>query len=181
MFVENERVFNFNPVDNKTLDKIKKECFRDFLTNLMDYVVQPGEPYPKILNIGVHQYDRFKDRYGKNISYNNKNRQFYQLYTDIKNYVKKELLSVSRVRSSSDCQSGKEPEPNGMHYVHISDTNELMSIVVRNGQRPIDFRERHVYFVDDFTYLFGGGESPYLGISIIRIGNYDYYFYTITR
>lgn len=34
---------------------------------------------------------------------------------------------------------------------------------------------------DEFTALFGKGEFPFMIIDVIRVGNHDYSYYTITR
>jgi hypothetical protein len=55
-------------------------------------------------------------------------------------------------------------------------------IVVSSGDRPLlSTDDRKQYYEDEFMELFGVGEFPFLHLNIVRIGNHDYYFYTITR
>lgn len=168
MFVENERVFNFNPVKNMTLEEIKDDCFNHFTTNLKMYVMQPGDPHPKITTNGIHQYNHFKNEFGKNVSYNSKNREFYQLYTDLKEHVKNNLYHEVK------CAEGQKVEPAGAHYMLSQNDKTFIRIIVKPEDTTI-------FYLNDFMELFGAGEFPFMGISIVRIGNHDYYFYTISR
>lgn len=166
MFVENERVFNFSPVGNKTLEEIKEECFYNFLFNLEDYVLQPKELHPKSRKHSLEQYVRFNNKYSKTISYNSKNRQFYNLYTDLIDFVKSQITSEGSKKN-----------------VHLYDDNTktLREFKIEPGERNCQDLDIIDFYVSDFTNLFSRGEFPFMGISIVRVGNYDYYFYTITR
>lgn len=181
MFVENERVFNFRPVGNRTLEEIKEECFNNFLYKLKNYVMQPGNPHPKIITRGLHQYNHFENEFGENISYNTKNREFYKLYTDLKDFVKDNMYP-ERV-----CKEDQEVEPQGTHYILSQNGKEFIKIKVDLEDNPDESSfvcngiPSTTFYMDDFIDLFSRGEFPFMGISIVRIGNHDYYFYTITR
>lgn len=144
MFVENEKVFNFNPVGNKTLEEIKEECFYNFLFNLEDYVVQPKELHPKIRKRGLEQYVRFSNIYSKSISYNSKNRQFYNLYTDLIDFVKSQL-AVNKV------------------YLHDDTTKTLREFKIEPSERNCQSLDIVDFYISDFINLFGKGGISFYG------------------
>jgi len=103
---------------------------------------------------GLHNYSAFDSFCGKEISYNTKNTQYEELLSGT-NF---NLRFYKEMESGSKCVSSETS--NG--YLKLISS-------VKEKEEPL------------YKVLFGAGEFPFMLFTIARIGNTDYFWYSITR
>lgn len=164
-----EEAHCFNELRKLSIEQAQMECVEDFYNNLRRFA-------GKELDYGkrsLENYNRFDCFCGKHISYNNKNVQFVAL--------------ILREQSTELIYRWLENNKKEASY----DSNNVMSIdeeLIEKGTKRLCESIELSHSTTDvkqklprYQVIFGIGEFPYLNFKIARIGNKEYFWYTITR
>lgn len=164
-----EEAHYFNELRKLSIEQAQMECVEDFYNNLRRFA-------GKELDYGersLENYNRFDCFCGKHISYNNKNVQFVAL--------------IPREQSTELIYRWLENNKKADSY----DSNNVMSIdeeLMEKGVKRLCESIELSYPATDakqklprYQLIFGAGEFPYLNFKIARIGNKEYFWYTLTR
>lgn len=165
--IERKIVHCFTELKNESIDRIKDICVDDFMIKIYKMVKQNKEK-------GIFNYDVF-NHFGRNISYNNKNIEYRESFTDIKDICN---LRIDKVFNDVCVCLEKEAEENEKIAKWFKSDFEF-SINVYNEEE--NYSEKITKTTSNLNGLFGVGEFPFMLITITRIGNNKYYFYEITR
>lgn len=165
-----EEAHCFNELRKLSIEQAQMECVEDFYKNLRRFAGKELD----CNECSLENYNRFDCFCGKHISYNNKNMQFVALipreqstelfYRWLENSKKEDSANIGKVILSIDeelIEKGTERLCQDVEFSnYISNVKEL---------------------APRYKMLFGAGEFPYLNFKIARIGNKEYFWYTITR
>ena len=164
-----EEAHYFNELRKLSIEQAQMECVEDFYNNLRRFA-------GKELDYGersLENYNRFDCFCGKSISYNNKNVQFVTL--------------IPREQSTDLIYRWLENNKKEASY----DSNSVMSMDEGLMEKGVKRLCENVELSDPVTnvkqklpkyrVIFGVGEFPHLNFKIVRIGNKEYFWYTLTR
>lgn len=186
-------IFNLTQLDKQsTLSDIKLDCMNDFCQKIRKmYVTDYGKNYNSI-----KRYEMFRSLFAQKITLNLDNLIFQKniKITTLKNYCKKKIKDLLDINNGS-----------------IQLTNDEFTQLVNNKftqltndeciQLPTDEQKITVSLTDQIKFkcthqdllkqmnemvkvideLFGNGQFPIMTLHIIKIGNIDYFYYTISR
>ena len=194
MLIE-QRVFNFQEVDERSIADIKNECLVHFATRLKELLeadkgteeVQVDWDKPAAnkkvkvsgRNWGIHNYGYFEECFSNRIKYNTKSIVFEEtLYNQEPWSVKdtcRAVYGLEWVEGTDEC-SGYYRYRKGVTEVltHPRVCDQCACV----SETKTDLQLENVRNFDKF---FGLGEFPYMTIHLIRLGNKEHYFYTIHR
>lgn len=172
MLIE-QRVFNFNVVDDRSFMDIKNECLIDFAYKLKDLLQSDEERH-----WGVWNYKTFQDNFSTNIKYNTKSIVFEETVYNREPWGVKETC-----QSCYGLEFVPETEEHSSYYkVHEQDiavlTHPNVCTACVKDKCQDEVSSKNLIYFDEY---FGKGEFPYITITVIRLGNKDHYFYTIHR
>ena len=174
MLIE-QRVFNFNVVDDRSFTDIKNECLIDFAYKLKDLLYSDTERI-----WGTWNYKTFQDNFSTNIKYNTKSIVFEETVTNSNTSawsVKEACMScygLELVPESKEHGSYyRYPEHDTAVLVH---PNVCTACVKDKCQDEVSSKN-----LTHFDEYFGKVEFPFITITVIILGNKDHYFYTIHR
>lgn len=175
-------------VGDKTIQDIKSECLADFAYNLQS-LIWSNETWSFNSNYGVNRtcdssspifstiahYKTYENSFGHSIKYNSKNIVFEELISNDK--------SKSRgVQGTCADMYGLTKDQDGTYsYTKVRLTCATRYPNVGCECSPEEVSAAKSDALRDFHLFFGAGEFPFINIHVIRIGNVDHYFYTITR
>ena len=169
MLIENTAL-NLQEVGDKSITQVKRECLNHFAFYLREFILSRPEP----LKTGTINYQLFADYCGSKIKYNSKNIVFEEtLYNSSQFSPQQSCKDYYRLKRVDSCTTPNstywyefEPEPKYLEDGCCAEAAECS--VPKN--RLLEFHK-----------FFGVGEFPYVHITVLRIGNIDHYFYSITR
>ena len=174
MLIE-QRVFNFQEVDERSIADIKNECLVHFATRLKELLeADKGEN-----KWGIYNYGYFEECFSNRIKYNSKSIVFEEtLYNQEPWSVKdtcRAVYGLEWVEGTDEC-SGYYRYRKGVTEVltHPRVCDQCACV----SETKTDLQLENVRNFDKF---FGLGEFPYITIHLIRLGNKEHYFYTIHR
>ena len=164
-----EEAHCFTELGKKSIEQAQMECFEDFYDNLRRFTGKKLD----YNECSIENYNRFDSFCGKQIHYNNKNVQFTTLipreqstelvYTFCENFKKESSSEAPRVKSIDEELKEKGTE-------RLCEDVEWASYI--DKAKPI---------LPRYEIIFGAGEFPFLNFKIVRIGNKEYFWYTLTR
>ena len=165
-------IFNLKQLDKQsTLSDIKLDCMDDFCDKIIKmYITDFGKNYNSI-----KRYEMFRSLFAQKITLNLDNLIFQKniKITTLKNYC------VRKIKDSSD----KLNIDNDSTQL----TNDEQKIIVELTDQikfkcnPQDFPKQLNEMAEIIDELFGNGQFPIMTLHIIKIGNIDYFYYTINR
>lgn len=165
--IQQRTVHCFTELKNESIDRIKDSCVDDFMMKILKLVKQSQEK-------GISNYNVF-NQFGRNISFNNKNIEYRESFTDIKDICN---LRIDTVFKDTCVGLTKEIEEYENIVKWLKSDFEFSFSVYNEDE---DCTEIAVRKTSNLNGLFGVGEFPFIVITIVRIGNKKYYFYEITR
>lgn len=164
-----EYAHKFSELGKKSIEQAQMECFEDFYDNLRRFVGKKLD-YDEC---SIENYNRFDFFCGNLIHYNNKNIQITSLiprefstelvYTSCENFKKESSSEEPLVKSIDEELKEKGTE-------RLCEDVKWSSYVDKVKQT-----------LPRYEVIFGAGEFPFLNFKIARIGNKDYFWYTLTR
>ena len=164
-----EEAHCFNELRKLSIEQAQMECVEDFYNNLRRFAGKELDYDERSLE----NYNRFDGFCGKRISYNNKNVQFVALiareqstdliYRWLENDKKEDSYNSNNVMSIDE-----ELMEKGVK--RLCESIELSNPITDAKQNLPRYR-----------VIFGVGEFPFLNFKIARIGNKEYFWYTLTR
>ena len=164
-----EEAHYFNELRKLSIEQAQMECVEDFYNNLRRFVGKELDYDERSLA----NYNRFDCFCGKRISYNNKNVQFVALisreqsteliYRRLENNKKEDSCDSNNVMSIDEKLTEKGVK-------RLCESIEL-------SHPKTDVKQK----LPRYQVIFGIGEFPYLNFKIARIGNKEYFWYTLTR
>ena len=158
MLVEMQ-TFLFEEVGDLTISRMKELCALDFAVKLKNEIAaDPSFDY------SIQHYESFK-KYTHTIKFNSKNISFEDIDYDILRKQCEDIYNLTPLYSGGT----NEPSIITGYKLENLDTSSEKS----REEVSIDLTNFHKYF--------GVGEFPAMHFYIVRIGNQDYFFYTITR
>ena len=173
--LKQESVLLFDEVDNLTLSQIRHICFSHFAVRLEQELLEKTNTPDKY---GTGMYKQFYDLYGKQITYNTKNISFEQLITT------KDSCNLYEFCGN---YFGLQPEircdgaSNGRTTQRTIFTIPEKPHKQEQCEQPVCSQQKDYKTLVNFSKFFGVGEFPFMSIRIVRIGNQDYFMYTISR
>ena len=181
MLVETNVLF-MDELGDLTLSKVKENCYAYFAANLKHELLSKSQMEN---TMGLFNYDEFVKTYGKKIQYNNKNITYTETFYDLKDYCGRfynlqqeyELVNVGLEYKPSDGKAYKKWVcPNREEY------EEKVKKAFNQKGICTDVNEyAEMQVCSHFTDYFGKGEFPFMTITLLRLGNQDYYFAQIVR
>lgn len=163
-------VHNFSELQDKSIDDVIEQCKAHFFAKCLELV----DIYRKHTEdlFSLKTYRIFNSTFGKKILYQDKSIEYESLETNIQegfdNFLK---------RFSNCCEGACVPT--------VQEENARAILLQEIPQKDTLTLDETVIDIENsyprWTELFGLGEFPFLNITITRIGNKRYYFYTICR
>ena len=182
-------VFNFHEVGEKGLDDIRNECLSHFASRLNEVITSDNKRYRTFWqdewsdNSGrmkkgcIANYKHFRDFFGNTIKYNSKSIVFEETITNDPD----KLWNVKQFcMDYYNLEYIEETEEHSGYFRYKSNNRAIESndcCVEWVGGKRDSADEK----LRDFYYSFGVGEFPFITIILVRLGNKEYYFYTIHR
>ena len=158
----------FKPIGKMSIGQAQMECYEDFYDNMMRFAGKELDQN----ECSLENYNRFNSFCGTPIRYNNKNVQF--------------TTFISRENSTElfykMCESAKK--------CNKSESVEVKSIdqeLKEKGMKRLceDIEIKHfgdsIQVIPRYKAIFAPGEFPVLVFVVARIGNKEYFWYTIAR
>lgn len=164
-----EETHCFNELRKLSIKQAQMECVKDFYINLQRFAGKELDDGERSLA----NYNRFDCFCGKRISYNNKNVQFSALIPEEQSTE----LIYRRLENN-----GKEDSYNSNNAMSIDE--ELTEKGVKRLCESVELSHPATdakQKLPRYRVIFGIGEFPYLNFKIARIGNKEYFWYTLTR
>ena len=165
-------IFNLTHLSQQsTLEDIKLDCMDDFCQKIIKmYITDFGKNYNSI-----KRYEMFHSLFAQKITLNLDNLIFQKniKITTLKNYC------VQKIKDYSD-----KLNPN--NYSTQVKNYEQKTIVRLTDQIKFkcthqDLLKQMNEMVELIEELFGNGQFPIMTLHIIKIGNINYFYYTISR
>ena len=161
-------IFNLTQLDQQsTLSDIKLDCMNDFCSKIIKmYVTDFGKDYNSI-----KRYEMFRSLFAQKITLNLDNLIFQQniKITELKNFcvqkIKDELDNYDSTQLANDEQK-----------ISVCLTDQIKFKC--NHQDLLKQMNEMAETIDE---LFGKGQFPIMTLHIIKIGNINYFYYTISR
>ena len=171
-----EAALYMGQVGDLSLDEIKTICFTQFAENLRDELL---ENYPNPHKMGLQNYGYFNKQYGKKIQYNNKNITYKEMFSDLKDFCGQFFGLIQK-------DFKNPPTCVGAFSTWEVPTKEEYDTKVKKrweetGMYTDSSEYENIKLCGNFSEFFGKGEFPFMYITMIRLGNQDYYFATIER
>lgn len=167
MLIKTE-VFNLKPLSQQsTLSDIKLDCMNDFCDKIIKmYITDFGKDYNSI-----KRYEMFRSLFAQKITLNLDNLIFQEniKITTLKNYCEKKIKDYF----------DKIDEPqlaNDKQKISVCLTDQIKFKCTQ--QDLLKSLNEMVEITDE---LFGKGQFPIMTLHIIKIGNINYFYYTISR
>jgi len=167
-----ENAHCFMELRKYSIEEAQEACYEDFVKNLELFAgknVDEG-----ICNIS--NYERFDNFCGKLIHYNNKNLQFKEL-------ISREMSTERYFNYMDRLKKSDQSSDDIPRIISMEETTKI-----EGETRLLEDVEVPTYINKDFKaiypryrIIFGVGEFPFLNFKIARIGNKEYFWYTITR
>ena len=187
MIIEN-KVFNMREVGDKSIQEIKSECLADFAYNLQSLIwSEENWSYDEHCTVNIADsksptfstlahYKTYEDTYGTIIKYNSKNIVYEELISNNK-------VNCDGVQTTCAKHYGLARGTEEECYSYITEQLRCHSRYPNVGcecsAEEVSVNKKEA--LRNFHLFFGRGEFPYINIHVIRVGNVDHYFYTITR
>ena len=171
-----EHVLYMGEVRDLTLEQIKRNCFTQFAINLKRELLE-NKPYPH--KSGLQNYEFFNKEYGKKIQYNNKNITYKEMFSDLKDFCGQFFGLIQKdFKNPPTCVGAFSTweVPTKEEY----DT-KVKKIWEETGMYTDSSEYENIKLCGNFTEFFGKGEFPFMEITLLRLGNQDYYFAQIVR
>lgn len=162
-------------IEDKTIDQAITKCQTSFFIKLFEwFIIETPQEF------SIRNYNIFNNKYSKNVTFNTENIVYECTITDLTNSnmsFKKFAERNSRDDSALIVDNKfNELKSEQINYTyHYGDPKKKINIDEIKYQNLIEF------FEDNKFDFFGQGEFPFLSFKIIKIGQYQYYFYSITR
>ena len=153
----------FQQVQQKTLEEIKEICMRDFYEKLQFQFITENESQHKC---DISRYEMFKN-FAKHLTLNIDNIIFQQSLEI--GYLKSFCTETTKQLQLTMAQD------NGI--VNMFCNNHKIKKTISSQQ----FTQRKIQFCKNIGKTFGAGQFPIMTIHIIKIGNFEYFYYTIIR
>ena len=183
-------VFNFHEVGEKGLDDVRNECLSHFASRLKEVITSDNKRYRTFWqdefpdNEGrmrkgcIGNYKHFRDFFGHKIKYNSKNTVFEETITNNPD----NMWNVKQFcMDYYNLEYVEETQEHSGYFRYKSNTREVRNDDCCCAEWVGDLREEADNKLRDFYYTFGVGEFPFITIAFVRLGNKEYYFYTIHR
>lgn len=175
-------IFNLTQLDKQsTLSDIKLDCMNDFCQKIRKmYVTDYGKNYNSI-----KRYEMFRSLFAQKITLNLDNLIFQKniKITTLKNYCKqkiKDLLDINngsiQLVNNKFTQLAAKQLPTDEQKITVSLTDQIKFKCTLQ-----DLQKQMHEMIELIEELFGKGQFPIMTLHIIKIGNIDYFYYTINR
>lgn len=159
-------------VQDWTISKIKEHLFRVFACNLKQELLETDHHKQ-----GLQNYSYFEAEYGKSITYNNKNISYEEIFTDLKEFCGRYF----ELKPKTVYDGGTNEVTRERTIFELPTEEEYYSKYGKDNCVPTEGEYEQLQKFVDYSAFFGRGEFPYMRITIIRIGNQDYYFGSLVR
>lgn len=182
-------IFNLTQLDKQsTLSDIKLDCMNDFCQKIRKmYVTDYGKNYNSI-----KRYEMFNSLFAQKITLNLDNLIFQKniKITTLKNHCKQKIKYLLDINNGSiqltndeftQLENNKFTQlakqlPTDEQKITVSLTDQIKFKCTY--QDLIKQMHEMIELIDE---LFGNGQFPIMTLHIIKIGNIDYFYYTISR
>lgn len=168
MLIKTE-VFNLKQLSQQsTLSDIKLDCMNDFCQKIRKmYVTDFGKDYNSI-----KRYEMFRSLFAQKITLNLDNLIFQEniKITTLENYCKQ------KIKDLLDINNGSIQLTNDEQKIIVGLTDQIK---FKCTQQDLLKQLNEMYEIID--ELFGKGQFPIMTLHIIKIGNINYFYYTISR
>ena len=165
-----EEAHCFNELRKLSIEQAQMECVEDFYHNLRRFAGKELD----YNECSLENYNRFDCFCGKHISYNNKNMQFVAL-------IPREQSTELIYRWLENC---KKEDSSDSNIRVMSMDEELMEKGIERLCEDVEwsnYATKAKQELPRYQVIFGAGEFPFLNFKIARIGNKEYFWYTLTR
>lgn len=171
MLIKTE-VFNLKQLSQQsTLSDIKLDCMNDFCQKIRKmYITDFGKDYNSI-----KRYEMFRSLFAQKITLNLDNLIFQE---NIKIAILKNHC-VQKIKDYSDkfnIQSDTTQLANDEQKIIVDLTDQI-----KFKCNPQDLSKQFNEMSETIDELFGKGQFPIMTLHIIKIGNINYFYYTISR
>lgn len=158
----------FREIGKLSIDQAQMECYEDFYDNMRRFVGKELD----CNECSLENYNRFDGFCGKLIRYNNKNIQFT---TFIPRENSTELFWTM-------CKNNGKDDDNDTSVVKTID-EEIKEKGIKRLCEDVEIKHFQgiKQLAPRYEVIFGPGEFPIMIFKIGRIGNKDYFWYTIAR
>lgn len=167
-----ERVLFRGVVGDLTIDEMKELCSRKFADCLKQELLET-EHHKQ----GLQNYSYFEQEYAKQISYNSKNISYDETFYDLRDFCGYYYGLKPEIRTLG----GSDEKTVEYLVFNIPTEEEFHKAHERNNTNPSTEEYKNLQKLESYYKFFGQGEFPYLKLTIIRIGNQDYYFGKLIR
>ena len=171
MLIKTE-VFNLKQLSQQsTLSDIKLDCMNDFCQKIRKmYITDFGKDYNSI-----KRYEMFRSLFAQKITLNLDNLIFQEniKITTLKNHC------VQKIKDYSDefsIYSDSTQLANDEQKIIVDLTDQI-----KFKCNPQDLSKQFNEMSETIDELFGKGQFPIMTLHIIKIGNINYFYYTISR
>ena len=168
MLIKTE-IFNLKQLSQQsTLSDIKSDCMNDFCSKIIKmYVTDFGKDYNSI-----KRYEMFHSLFAQKITLNLDNLIFQQniKITTLKNFCVQEIKDLFDINNEST-QLGNDEQK-----ISVCLTDQIKFKCTQQ-----DLLKQLNEMSEKIDELFGNGQFPIMTLHIIKIGNIDYFYYTISR
>ena len=167
-----EKVLCMRAVGDLTIAEMKEQCFRQFANYLKQELLET-EHHKQ----GLQNYSYFEAEYAKQISYNNKNISYEEVFYDLREFCGYYYGLKPEIRTLG----GSDEKTVEYLVFNIPTEEEFHKAHERNNTDPSTEEYKNLQKLESYYKFFGQGEFPYLKLTILRIGNQDYYFAKLIR
>ena len=167
-----EKVLYMGEVGDLTINQIKETLFHRFCINLKQEILETDHHKQ-----GLQNYGYFESEYATKISYNNKNITYQETSYELKErcgYILGLVPSVTCTAASNEVTKEET-------IFNAPTEREYLSWYETNNSNPEQDGYEKICKLAEYNKFFGVGEFPGMMITIIRIGNQDYYFGKLIR
>lgn len=167
MLIKTE-IFNLKQLSQQsTLSDIKLDCMDDFCQKIIKmYLTDFGKDYNSI-----RRYEMFRSLFAQKITLNLDNIIFQKniKITTLKNYCAKEIKDYLNKIDGSQLANDEQK-------ITVSLTDQIKFKCTHQ-----DLLKQMNEMAEIIEELFGKGQFPIMTLHIIKIGNINYFYYTISR
>lgn len=165
-------IFNLTHLSQQsTLEDIKLDCMDDFCQKIIKmYITDFGKNYNSI-----KRYEMFNSLFAQKITLNLDNLIFQKniKITTLKNYCLQKIKDYSDKLNPNNYSTQVK---NDEQKITVSLTDQIKFKCNRQ-----DFPKQLNEMAELIEELFGKGQFPIMTLHIIKIGNINYFYYTISR